>query len=186
MLQPLGPGRKCCQQCSVRLSNRRGHCHRTRGADRAAERAPHAEQANRLLLLRLTAEDAAVGDGASEAPGEHVFGSDHHGELLYGCGLSDKGCTTALRCQREVPCVVGEPTLQRAVHKHEGVVICHLVGGRIYGAVCGHKTLKLRSRSCLFFANRQLLQKRSASVSAVSIAVAYLSLQYVTAARPIS
>lgn len=60
------------------------------------ERAPHVEQANRL---RLTAEDAAVGDGASEAPGEHVFGSDHHGELLYGCGLSDKGCTTALLCQ---------------------------------------------------------------------------------------
>ena len=133
MHQPLGPGRKCCQQCSVRLSNRRGHCrghcHRTRGADRAAERAPHAEQANRLLLLRLTAEDAAVGDGASEAPGEHVFGSDHHGELLYGCGLGDKGCTTALLCQREVPCVVGEPTLQRAVHKHEGVIICRLVVG---------------------------------------------------------
>ena len=63
------------------------------------ESAPHVEQANGLMLLRLTAEDAAVGDGASEAPGEHVFGSDHHGELLYGCGLSDKGCTTALLCQ---------------------------------------------------------------------------------------
>ena len=72
-------------QCSMRTGQQR-----ERAARRAGKQADATEADSRA---------AAVGDGASEAPGEHVFGSDHHGELLYGCGLSDKGCTTTLLCQ---------------------------------------------------------------------------------------
>ena len=38
----------------------------------------------------------------TSVPGEHVCGSDHHGELLYGCSLGDKGspprCYVSERC----------------------------------------------------------------------------------------
>ena len=61
--------------------------------------------------------------------------------------------------------MVGEPTLQYAVHKHEGVIICRLVVGEYMVQFVARKTLKLTTISQLSLLCKQAVAPEALSVS---------------------